>query len=98
MPILILGGVASTLGIAVFLAVNQAMVLDVLPLRETQAGRFMGITTFSQKIPNALAPFLAPLILGIGAAGPNYAVLYVTAGTLVVAGGIVIVARVRTVA
>ena len=92
---LIVGGVLASLGVAVFLAINQAMVLDVLPHRETQAGRFMGITAFSQKIPNALAPLAAPALLATGAAGGNYTLLYVCAGALVLAGGLVIVVMVR---
>ncbi|MCR2783542.1 MULTISPECIES: MFS transporter [unclassified Microbacterium] len=98
LPALILGGVLSSLGIAVFLAINQAMVLDVLPHRETQAGRFMGITAFSQKIPQAVAPLFAPLLLATGAAGAsNFTALYLLAGMLVLAGGIVVVWRVRAV-
>ncbi len=91
---LIIGGVLSSLGVAVFLAINQAMVLDVLPHRETQAGRFMGITSFSQKIPSALAPLVAPLILTAGMTD-NYALLYLTAGTLVLAGGLLITWKVK---
>nr|WP_314841449.1 MFS transporter [uncultured Microbacterium sp.] len=96
LPALVVGGVTSSLGIAVFLAVNQAMVLDVLPHRDTQAGRFMGITSFSQKIPNALAPLAAPLILAIGAReASNYTLLYLSAGVLVIVGGFLIAWRVR---
>ncbi|MCK2022695.1 MFS transporter [Microbacterium sp. kSW2-24] len=99
LPMLIVGGVLSSLGVAVFLAVNQAMVLDVLPMRETQAGRFMGITAFSQKIPSALAPLVAPLLLVSGTAGPggNFTLLYLVAGLLVLSGGLLIGWRVRSV-
>lgn len=93
LPHLIIGGALSSLGVAVFLAINQAMVLDVLPHRETQAGRFMGITAFSQKIPNALAPLLAPVLLSAGGGG-NYALLYLCAGGLVLLGGVLIVVKV----
>lgn len=98
LSILLCGAVLSSLGVAMFLAVNQAMVLDVLPHRETQAGRFMAITSFSQKIPNALAPLAAPLILAIGSSSAsNYTALYLITGALVALGGIIIVARVRSV-
>ena len=97
LPQLVVGGVVSTLGVAVFLAINQAMVLDVLPHRETQAGRFMGITAFSQKIPNALAPLVAPALLATGATGGNYTLLYLSAGGAVFAGGLLIVLKVRSV-
>lgn len=96
LPLLVVGGVTSSLGVAVFLAVNQAMVLDVLPHRGTQAGRFMGITAFSQKVPNAVAPLAAPLLLAVGAQGAsNFSALYLSAGVLVLIGGVLIAWRVR---
>ncbi len=96
--VLIVGAVLCSLGVAVFLAVNQAMVLDVLPHRDTQAGRFMGITSFSQKIPSALAPLVAPIILAVGAtSASNFALLYLCAGGLVLAGGLLIAWRVKAV-
>ena len=98
LPVLLCGAALSSLGVAMFLAVNQAMVLDVLPHRETQAGRFMAITAFSQKIPSAIAPMLAPFILAIdSASATNYAALYLITGSLVVVGGIIVVTKVRSV-
>lgn len=98
LPTLLIGATISSLGLAVFLAVNQAMVLEVLPHRETQAGRFMGITGFAQKIPAALAPLAAPLILAINAtSGPNYRALYLCAGLLTLVGGTLIFAKVNAV-
>jgi MFS family permease len=88
---LVTGSLITSLGIAVFVAVGQALVLDVLPHRETQAGRFTAITSSSQKIPSALAPALAPLLLSIAAFdnSRNYTVLYVAAGMLAVLGGLI---------
>ncbi|GAA3860703.1 hypothetical protein GCM10022381_01400 [Leifsonia kafniensis] len=97
-PVLLCGAALSSLGVAMFLAVNQAMVLDVLPHRETQYGRFMAITASSQKIPSAIAPMLAPLILAIGSASAtNYTALYLITGSLVVVGGAIIVTKVHSV-
>jgi MFS family permease len=93
---IILGGILSASSIAMFLAVNQAMVLDVLPFRETQAGRFMAITGFAQKIPNAVAPLIAPAILALGSAsGANFQALYLVTASLVLAGGAIIFFAVR---
>jgi len=96
LPQLIVGGVFTSTGLAVFLAINQAMLLDILPMRETQAGRFLGIASFSQKIPNAIAPLIAPILLGLGASGSsNFTVLYLSAGVLGLIGGLIIVTRVK---
>jgi MFS family permease len=93
---IILGGILSASSIAMFLAVNQAMVLDVLPFRATQAGRFMAITGFAQKIPNAVAPLIAPAILALGSAsGANFQALYLVTASLVLAGGAIIFFAVR---
>jgi MFS family permease len=94
---LLAGSTLMTLGISVFAAVNQATVLDVLPERDTEAGRFMAITAFSQKIPSALAPLAAPLLIGIGAAAgaKNYTPLYLVSALSGLLGGLIIFFRVR---
>lgn len=97
LPVLIAGTVMSSFAIAIFLAVNQAIVLDVLPHRETQAGRFMAINSFSQKIPSSVAPLIAPLLLLSGSSDePNYTVLYLVSGICALIGGAVIAVGVRS--
>lgn len=91
---LLTGTLVTSLGIAAFNAVGQAIVLDVLPHRETQAGRYMAINLFAQKIPGALAPLAAPLLLGLGG-GQNFVVLYLVAGALALLGGAIIAAKVH---
>lgn len=99
LAVLVAGTLLSSLGIAVFSAVGQALVLDVLPHRETQAGRFMAITSFSQKIPGALAPFAATLLLSLATVGDekNYTLLYLSSGVLALAGGLITLLAVRSV-
>ncbi|MGP4101714.1 MFS transporter [Nonomuraea sp. KM90] len=46
-PLIIVGAVLGNLGIGVFSAVDQALMLDVLPARETEAGRYTGIYGFA---------------------------------------------------
>ncbi|MFJ6453877.1 MFS transporter [Paenarthrobacter sp. NPDC091669] len=89
LALLLVGTLVASTGIAVFTSVGQALVLDVLPHRETQAGRFMAITSFSQKIPSALAPLLAPVLFSIFATGieENYSALFLAAGALAISGG-----------
>ncbi|WP_171027501.1 MFS transporter [Pseudarthrobacter sp. NamE2] len=96
---LVAGTLVSSLGIAIFSAVGQALVLDVLPHRQTQAGRFMAITSFAQKIPGALAPFAATLLLSLTSVGDekNYTVLYLSAGMLALAGGLITLLTVKSV-
>lgn len=97
LPMLIVGSLISSLGIALFSAVGQAVVLDILPNRDTEAGRYMAITMFSQKIPGVIAPIAAPLILAIGVStgGQNFTALYLFAAGLAVLGGLIIALRVR---
>lgn len=99
LPWLIAGSLIASVGIGAFSAVDQALLLDVLPERDTDAGRFMGIAGFATAIPQAVAPFVAPAILAIGiaAAGDkNYGLLYIVAGIITVLGGLVVL-RVRAV-
>jgi MFS family permease len=97
MPFLIAGSIVTSLGLGAFSAVDQALVLDVLPERDTDAGRFLGIHGFSTSIPQAVAPLLAPAILVLGVAGSdkNYTLLFVLAGALTLAGGTIVVRKVR---
>jgi MFS family permease len=93
---LLAGAALMNLGIAVFSASSQATVLDILPERETDAGRFLAIVTLSQKIPGALAPLTAPLLIAAGTAGEeNYTLLYLSSGVLGLLGGLIAFHRVR---
>lgn len=96
--LLLVGSFLCNIALGVFSAVDQALVLDVLPERDTDAGRFNAINQFSISIPQALAPLVAPLIvvIGAGAGEQNYALLYLIAGALTVIGGIVVL-RVKSV-
>jgi MFS family permease len=99
MPILFVGSLLTSTGIGTFAAVDQALLLDVLPERETGAGRFMGIAGFATSIPQAAAPFVAPLFLAVGVAvggDKNYTLLYIVAGLITLIGGFVVL-RVRSV-
>lgn len=94
---LIAGTLVMSTGIALFSAPAQALTLDVLPNRATEAGRYMAITLFSQKIPGTLAPLAAPVILGIGttAGTLNFTMLYLIAGGFALLGGAVVCFGVR---
>ncbi|MDF9277632.1 MFS transporter [Arthrobacter sp. EH-1B-1] len=92
---IIVGTLVSSLGIASFSSVGQALVLDVLPDRERQAGRYMAINMFAQKIPGVIAPVCAPLLLLIGGGEQNFTALYLSTALLSAIGGILIATRVK---
>jgi MFS family permease len=98
LPVLFAGSLLVSVGIGAFAAVDQALLLDVLPERNTDAGRFMGITGFATSIPQSVAPLAASGILVIGVSGDarNYPLLFVIAAALVILGGAVIM-RIRAV-
>ena len=97
-PLLFAGSLIVSAGIGMFSAVDQALLLDVLPEKATDAGRFMGITGFATSIPQSLGPLVASGILLIGVTGSekNYTLLYVIAAALVLLGGLIIL-RIRSV-
>jgi MFS family permease len=98
LPFLFAGSLIVSLGIGLFAAVDMALLLDVLPEKETDAGRFMGITGFATSIPQAAAPFIASGILVIGVTGEakNYSLLFFIAAAFVLLGGLVIL-RIKSV-
>ncbi|MFC4376180.1 MFS transporter [Nocardia halotolerans] len=92
---LIVGAALSNLGMGAFSAVDQAVLLDVLPDRR-EAGRFIGIMNYATQIPHGIAPLAASVLLALGASGEkNYAALYLVGGAFTVLGGAVIHLRVR---
>lgn len=99
LPLLVVGSLLVSTGIGTFAAVDQALLLDVLPEKETDAGRFMGITGFAISIPQAFAPLIAPVFLAIGVVGDapkNYTLLYIVAAAFTLAGGLVVM-RIKSV-
>ncbi|BAL88165.1 putative MFS transporter [Actinoplanes missouriensis 431] len=97
-PLLFAGSLICSLGIGGFAAVDQALLLDVLPERDTDAGRFLAITGFATSIPQAAGPFVAPIFLAIGTGDgeKNYTLLYVVAAVCTVLGGLVVL-RIKSV-
>lgn len=98
LTLIIVGSLLTSMGIGTFAAVDQALLLDVLPEKETEAGRYMGITGFATSIPQATAPLIAPLFLLVGATGDdrNYTLLYAIAAGITLLGGLAVL-RIRTV-
>ena len=76
------------------MAVDLALVVDVLPDSGSSA-KDLGVLNIAGALPFAIAPALAPVILGAG--GGSYAVLYLVAGgcALLGAAAIIPIKRVR---
>lgn len=98
LPVLFAGSLTTSIGLGMFSAVDQALVLDVLPERETEAGRFMGIIGFATSVPQSVAPLVAPAFLAIGATATekNYSLLFFVAAACTVLSGLMVL-RVKSV-
>lgn len=98
LPQIIAGAVIMQLSIAVFATVDQAIVYAIIPERN-EAGRYMAVIQFAQKIPSAIAPMLAGLVITIGAIGgeKNYTLLYLAGGVFALIGGLVILLKVKSI-
>lgn len=75
------------IGYGAFLAVDLALVTDVLP-DTANAGKDMAVFNMSSTLANALAPAAAPFILLLG--GGSYSTLFAVAGGVAILGGIAI--------
>jgi MFS family permease len=81
------------LGFGMYMAVDLALVADVLP-DDASAAKDLGVFNIAGALPFALAPAVAPAILAVG--GGSYGVLYAVAGGCAIAGAAAIL-RVRRV-
>ena len=79
----VIGMAVGGLGFGVYMAVDVALVVDVLPDRD-QAGKDLGVLNIAGALPFSLAPAIAPLILHLG--GGSYGVLFTVAGGCAIAG------------
>jgi MFS family permease len=84
----LVGMAATGIGHGLYFAVDLALVTEVLPDRERDAAKDLGILNITNALPQSVAPALAPLILA--ATGGDYASLFFTAGAIALAGSIAI--------
>jgi MFS family permease len=90
-----LAGMAiSGLGFGVYVAVDLALVVDVLPGKRS-AAKDLGVFNIAGALPFSIAPAIAPAILAVS--GGSYGVLYAAAGLCAITGAFAIlpVRRVR---
>jgi MFS family permease len=84
----LVGMAIAGLGFGGYVAVDLALVVDVLPDDEN-AARDLGVFNYAGALPFSVAPALAPVILAAGAG--SYGVLYAVAGVCALAGAAAIV-------
>ena len=84
----LVGMAATGIGHGLYFAVDLALVTEVLPDRERDAAKDLGILNITNALPQSIAPALAPAILA--ASGGDYAGLFLTAGVIALAGSIAI--------
>jgi MFS family permease len=90
----LVGMAVGGLGFGMYVAVELALVVDVLPDKDS-AAKDLGVFNFAGAVPFSLAPAVAPAILAVG--GGSYGVLYAVAGACALLGAVAIlpVRRVR---
>jgi MFS family permease len=79
------------LGFGMYMAVDLALVVDVLPDADT-AAKDLGVLNIAGALPFAVAPAVAPTLLAAG--NGSYSVLYAVAGACAL-GGAAAVAPIR---
>ena len=79
----LVGMAVGGLGFGLYMAVDLALVADVLPDPDS-AAKDLGVLNIAGALPFSLAPAMAPLVLAIGAG--SYQVLYAVAGVCALAG------------
>ena len=90
----LVGMAVGGLGFGLYMAVDLALVADVLP-DTNSAAKDLGVMNIAGALPSAIAPAMAPAILAVG--NGSYGVLYAVAGVCAVLGAVAIlpVRRVR---
>lgn len=76
------------LGQGVYLAVDLALVTEVLPDKTGGAAKGIGIISLANNIPQSLAPAIAPMFLAVTATGGkgNYSLLFTVAAVFALLG------------
>ncbi len=77
----------SGLGFGMYVAVDLALVVDVLP-DKNNAAKDLGVFNIAGALPFSIAPAIAPAILAISSG--SYSVLYAVAGICAIIGAFAI--------
>jgi MFS family permease len=88
LPVFFAGIVTAGLGQGAYIAVDVAMMTEVLPSAD-EAGKNLGIVALSYQLPQLLVPVIAVPLLSFGGTS-NYRALYVTAVIMVLLGALAV--------
>lgn len=88
-PGFVLGLAIMGLAIGTYAPVDLALVIDVLPDRDAEAAKDLGVLNLATSLPGSLAPALAPLFLLLG--GGGYVVLFAAASVVAVVAALTVV-------
>jgi MFS family permease len=83
----LVGMAISGLGFGMYVAVDLALVADVLP-DKANAAKDLGVFNIAGALPFSIAPAIAPVVLAIS--GGSYGVLYAVAGVCAIVGAFAI--------
>ena len=83
----LVGMAVSGVGFGMYMAVDLALVVDVLP-DPGSAAKDLGVLNIAGALPFALAPALAPVVLGL--TDNSYSALYLVAGACALLGALAI--------
>jgi MFS family permease len=87
-PLFLVGMAATGIGHGLYFAVDLALVTEVLPDRQRDAAKDLGILNVTNALPQSVAPLLGPAILALG--GGDYSWLFFAAGAIALAGSLAI--------
>jgi MFS family permease len=88
-PLFLAGMAATGIGHGLYFSVDLALVTEVLPDRERDAAKDLGILNITNALPQSLAPLLGPGILALS--GGDYTWVFLAAGAIALAGSLAIV-------
>lgn len=85
------------IAIGIFSSIDNAILLDIMPDRETEAGRYSGLSQIAISLAQATAPLAASgiLLIGVTGADKNYTLLFIVASVVTMLGALSISTRVK---
>lgn len=85
----VLGIAIAGMGQGAFVAVDMAMLTELLPAT-SEAGAGLAVIALSYQLPQLLVPVVATPLLAIGDAGPNYFALFLGSVAAAVFGALAV--------